>query len=315
MGVDRSNIRYVIHAAMPKSIEHYQQETGRAGRDGLPADCYLFYSGGDYRIWEYMLRDSADKDVLLGKLRAMYNFCVRPECRHRYLVTYFGQGYEGGPCNACDFCLGELEMVEDPLTVGQKVISCVLRAQERFGADHISDILKGNVSQAIQRWGHDKLSTFALMSGETKVYIRFMIEQLVGQGFLRREGEFLTLAVTDLGRKLLKGEAVPLLAKPLVIAKKKEIEKKRKSKRAGEWQGVDENLFEALRSARADLARIKSVPAYIVFSDKTLKDMALKRPRTLDEFSAVFGVGETKLKAYGDTFIHIIAAYLSQSGS
>ncbi|MHB8092445.1 MAG: DNA helicase RecQ [Syntrophales bacterium] len=314
MGVDRSNIRYVIHAAMPKSIEHYQQETGRAGRDGLPADCTLFYAGSDYRIWEYMLRDSPDKEVMLAKLSAMYGFCVRPECRHRYLSNYFAQEYGQPNCGACDYCLSEVETVEEPLIVGQKILSCVARVKERFGAAHIVEILKGNVTAAIEKWEHDKLSTFALMQGETKNYIRYMLEQLIGQGFLRREGEFMTIAITEAGWELLRGKAMPLLAKPLVAEKKKEIEAKRKSRRAEQWENVDEELFELLRTRRAELARGKGIPAYMIFSDKSLKEMAQRKPKTLAQFSNVSGVGTAKQEQYGAVFLDIINQYVS-SGS
>ena len=313
MGVDRSNIRYVIHTAMPKSIEHFQQETGRAGRDGLPSDCYFFYSGADYGIWRSLLQDSSESEVMLKKLGELYDFCTRPQCRHKSLAHYFGQTYPSDNCGACDYCLGEVDMAEEPLLIGQKVLSCVARVQQRFGADHVADILKGNATEAVQRWHHEKLSTFGLMKIETKVFIRFMIEQLVGQGFLRREGEYSTLTITEEGMSLLKGRVAPKLAKPATREKKKEIEKKQRSRRAEDWENVDEGLFEVLRQLRAKIARDKSVPAYLVFNDKTLKDMALKKPLDREAFSGIYGVGEAKLKEYADTFIGAIRNYETSS--
>ncbi|MBU1044457.1 MAG: DNA helicase RecQ [Candidatus Omnitrophica bacterium] len=309
MGIDRSNIRFVIHEGMPKSIEHYQQQTGRAGRDGLPAFCYMFYSGSDYQLWSFFAKKSSENKTVMHKLGLMYDFCAQPQCRHKVLVNYFDQQYSKDGCNACDYCLNELEMVEAPLLVGQNIVACVDSLTQQgygFGAVYIAEVLKGKLTDKIIKMHHHELPRFGIMAEESSSFIRYMIEQLIGQGFLQREGEFSILVMTAKGEQLLDGELAPVLAKPLVEQKKKQVEQQSVAIRQQEWQGVDEGLFQKLRQIRAEIARKKGVPAYIVFGDKTLKDMAARKPSNIDDFADIYGVGDRKLKIYAKAFIDVI---------
>jgi ATP-dependent DNA helicase RecQ len=277
----------------------------------------MFYGGADFRLWSYFAEESSEKETIMKKLRAIYDFCVKPQCRHKVLSNYFGQHYGKNSCDNCDYCLTELDMVIDSLIVAQKILSCVIKVrQERygFGTGHVVNVLRGKTTEKIENLGHHKLSTFGIMKEETENYVWYMIEQLTGQGFLLKDGEYLTLSVTEAGRQLLNSEITPVLIKPVVAARKKDIAKKAIEKRDSEWAEIDQDLFQILRKKRAELARGKSVPTYIIFSDKTLRDIAAKEPVTIDAFSVIYGVGENKLKAYADIFIKTVVEY-KQKGS
>ena len=306
MGIDKSNVRYVIHTGMPKSLENYQQESGRAGRDRLEAECCMFYSGGDYGVWKFLMRDmpAAAQDVAMDKLNDMYAFCTGATCRHEAILRYFGQTLEKENCGACDMCLGEVDSVEDALVIAQKILSCIVRLRQQFGSGYTALVLAGSKDKRILENRHDELSTYGLLEDFSKSIIHSWIEQLVGQGYLDKYGEYNQLAITEKGRAALKGESTPRLLKP---AEKK---KTRVSKPISEsWEGVDAGLFEELRTFRKQEAREKGVPPFVVFGDATLRELARIRPSTPKILLTVKGVGAKKRQQYGRAVLTIIQKY------
>ena len=279
MGIDRSNIRFVLHAALPKSIEHYQQETGRAGRDGLEAECVLLYSGEDYMSWKWIINKSAQSNEVapdflpnaMKHLDDVDRYARGAVCRHKALVQYFGQGYDVTNCAACDICLGDTEPVPDAVVIAQKILSCVARVQERFGVNHVISVLRGDNTEKLRNLGHDQLTTYGLLREYPKTEVRDWIYQLISQSVLKQEGEdYPILKLNEASWEVMKKQRAVRLLKPV---RRQPDDQQRKSKAdTVSWEGVDKGLFEELRLLRRQMADAKDVQPYIIFNDATLRE-------------------------------------------
>jgi ATP-dependent DNA helicase RecQ len=312
MGIDRSDVRFVVHAGAPRSLEHYQQESGRAGRDGLEAECLLIYSPADFMKWRAMLEQNGELNhASRALLRQMERYASTVGCRHRHLSEYFGDQYHKDGCGGCDYCLNELEPAIEPVVLARKILSCVARVGQRFGATHVASVLRGQASEQVVSRGHDRLSTFGLLPDASNAEVRGYIEQLIGAELLQQsDGVYPVVALTRKGLELLKDPArVPGLALARQRPPRKGAPRPQSRVEAESWQNVDRDLFERLRSVRLEIARSRGVPPYVIFHDATLREMARLRPKSIDALLEVKGVGARKADDLGGVFLDAIRAH------
>jgi ATP-dependent DNA helicase RecQ len=309
MGIDRSDVRFVVHAGAPQSLEHYQQEAGRAGRDGLEAECVLIYSGADFMRWRVMLEQNGElSEARRALMRDIERYASSVGCRHRRLVSYFGETYDRADCGACDYCLGELEPAADPVTLARKILSAVARVGQRFGAAHVTSVLRGQATELVTSRGHQDLSVFGLLREASVDEVRGYIDQIVTRGLLRQtEDAFPVLRMTSEGVALLKD---PAILPDLALVRQRKPQKGKAPARSRQetesWEGVDRELFTELRAMRQAIARDRRVPPYVVFHDTTLRELARLQPTTLDELRHVYGVGARKTEELGEVILEAI---------
>ncbi|MFK7759084.1 MAG: RecQ family ATP-dependent DNA helicase [Phycisphaerales bacterium] len=317
MGIDRSNVRLVVHATMPKSIEAYQQETGRAGRDGEPAECLLLYSPSDAGRWERLIgfgaeESGADPAGQLQLIREMRSLIAAMDCRHRALSEHFGQKLDIGEdgCGACDVCLGETEIDRESSKVAQVLLSAVARTGQRYGAAHVCDVVRGSKGEKVLSRGHDELSVHGMLGAYSKAQLSMYLDQLISIGALERvvEDRFETLKFGDLGVSVMKGLGEVVLSNPIGTGSASaERTRGRKQGREAVVLDIDERMiFDRLRGLRTRIAQEREVPPYVVFSDATLRALVKDRPTTRNEMLRVKGIGQAKLDSFGDVFLEAL---------
>ena len=316
MGIDKPDVRLVAHYDLPSSIEQYYQETGRAGRDGLPADCVLFYSPADRGQQEFFIRQMESETERQGarsRLDAMVAYAELFTCRRARLLGYFGEMSDQEGCGACDVCEPADVASFDGTVIAQKILAAVIRTGERFGAGHVAKVLRGAKTKQVLQNGHDRLSVYNIVDDYSESQLREVITVLVGRGLLANTGEYPTLSVTDNGREaLLPGASVSLPM--LETAALDPVRGRQKTGPSGQLMEYDSSLFEKLRGLRLRLAGERGVPPYVVFGDATLQQMARYYPQTDETFLRISGVGEAKRNQFGAAFLTVIRDHARQHG-
>lgn len=313
MGVDKSNIRYVIHYDLPKSIENYYQETGRAGRDGLTSDLLLLYQYSDSMMpfsFIEQLENEQQRQIEQGKLYAMIHFAEANSCRQQIMLNYFNET-ENTPCGQCDNCITPVETVDKTLEA-QKILSCVYRLNQNYGMQHVIDVLKGSSKKKLLLKEHNKLSTYGLCKDKSEEELKHTIQQLIQSGYIRQMlSEFNVLKLTEKSRAILKSEKT-FYASPL---RKKLHQSKASGRKIKPSNAVDSTLLTLLKSVRSQLAKNQDVAPFMIFSDASLVDMSNSKPQNDQQFLDIHGVGQFKLKKYGDIFLKTIASHRTPDSS
>ena len=321
MGIDKADVRYVLHTDLPGSVEAYYQEIGRAGRDGEAAEAHMLYGLADIRMRrQFIEEEDAGPERRRRehkRLDALLGYCEAPACRRVTLLEYFGEQIE--PCGNCDVCLDPAERI-DGTEDAQKILAAVYRTGERFGAAHVIDVLRGTVTEKVERAGHDRLPTFGMGAARGKNEWRSLIRQMVASGLLRLDiGGYGGISITGKGRGLLQGESVFLYRRETVPPRPTKPARETGGRRGKELEdgsvsGAEAALLDALKALRLRLAKERGVPAYVVFPDRTLIDMVRRKPRTEEEFAEVNGVGAAKLKAFATPFLAAIESAIGGAG-
>ncbi|NBB77389.1 MAG: DNA helicase RecQ [Bacteroidetes bacterium] len=314
MGINKPDVRFVIHHDMPQNIESYYQQIGRAGRDGIQADCLLLYSNSDKQKIQYFInqKEGQERRVAEKHLDALINYMEYEGCRREPLMEYFGEAYEKENCGMCDYCLQQQGDKQDFTEQAQKFLSCVARTGERYGAYHVADVLRGSKAKKVLNNDHDELSTYGIGLEWSKNQWIQLSRMLIRKGYLEKDADYGSLVMTESAGKILNGDET---LKGILDRTQTTSPGSKSPRTSSDVENrYDEYLFEELRKRRKEMADDQEIPPYVIFPDTTLMEMSYYYPQSKESLMGIYGVGSTKLKKYGDEFLDIITGYCREKG-